>query len=279
MCTLLFAHQAHPDYPLVIAANRDEYYARPTQVAGFWPGDLPDGRFDASDVLAGRDLQAGGTWLGITRTGRWATITNVIEPVGQRPRADARTRGELVSDFLTAGSEPGTYAREVAARARDYNGFNLVVGEGDSVWFVSNRTGAGYREPGQPLRLAAGIHGVSNHPLGTEWPRVSHGCALLARALAAPVIDTQLLLDGLASGERFDQRIARDLLDTAERERMAAPLFVSGAVYGTCSSTVVTVRRDGRVELIERTTNPTLAELPAVRYGFVLTARPAESSQ
>src|SRR5688500_7172589 len=170
MCTLLLAHRARDDYPLVIAANRDEFYRRPSAPARFWD--------DAPDVLAGRDLTAGGTWMGITRRGRWAALTNVLVP-GKSPRSDAVTRGNLVSGFLTGNEPPDVYAREVAAQGERYNGFNLVVGDPGSIWLVSNRPGP--EDDGAPRLLAPGVHGISNHPLGASWPRAEHGRELLAR--------------------------------------------------------------------------------------------------
>ena len=133
MCTLLLAWRAHPDLPLVIAANRDEFYARPARPAGFWD--------DHPDILAGRDDKAGGTWLGITRSGHWAGLTNVRDRGSEG--VGARSRGHLVSEFLSGSASPADYARAVAAEGSAYGGFNLLIGDGDSV----ARAGVAVRQP------------------------------------------------------------------------------------------------------------------------------------
>src|SRR5262245_42923119 len=147
-----------PDIPLVVAANRDEYRARSTAPAEFWA--------DAPDVLAGRDLTAGGTWLAVSRTGRFAAVTNVRE--GSVPRRATRSRGVLVSDFVRSSVEPEEYLRVAAAGADSYDGFNLLVGGAEGLFWLSNRSAS--REP---VRLAPGVHGVSNALLDTPWPKLT----------------------------------------------------------------------------------------------------------
>jgi uncharacterized protein with NRDE domain len=169
MCLILIAWQAHPDYPLVVAANRDEFFARPTAAAAFWP--------DAPQVLAGRDLEAGGTWLGVSRQRRFAALTNYRE--GGRQRVDARSRGALVADFLTSRASPVAYLTQLETAAAEYNGFNLVVGDGESLAYYSNRG------DGQPRWLKPGIYGLSNHLLDTPWPKLASAKAAFAAALLA----------------------------------------------------------------------------------------------
>ena len=238
MCTLLVAWHAHPELALVVAANRDEAYDRATERARFWS--------DAPDLLAGRDLVAGGTWLGVTRGGRFAAITNVREP-GRGAPALARSRGELVAGFLRGTAEPEAWLAGVALDR--YAGFNLLVGDRSSLWYLSNRRG-------RPEQVTPGVHGVSNARLDTPWPKVVRGKAGLAALVAggSPALaDLQALL--------ADRAIAADaeLPDTGIGllgERMLAPLFIETPIYGTCSSTVVVVDRAGRVAFSERTTNP-----------------------
>ena len=134
MCLILLAWQAHPDFPLVVAANRDEFFARPSAGAAFWP--------DSPNVFAGRDLEAGGTWLGISRQGRFAALTNFRE--ARRPCADAPSRGMLTADFLTSCQDMDDYLAQVAARADAFNGFNLLLGDGKRLGYLSNR------HPGRP---------------------------------------------------------------------------------------------------------------------------------
>lgn len=259
MCTLLLAWQAHPALSLVVAANRDEEYARGTAPARFWA--------DAPELLAGRDLVAGGTWLGVTRSGRFAAITNVREP-GVRAPASARSRGELVAGFLLAGTvTPEAYLAGVTPDR--YAGFNLVVGDRSSLWYLTNRSGT-------PERLAPGIHGVSNARMDTPWPKVVRGKAGLARLVgggAVALADVQALL--------ADPRPAPDeaLPDTGIGlfgERMLSPLFIETPLYGTCSSTAVVITADGRAAFSERTTNPTAATSGAeVVVHFVCVGPPA----
>ena len=155
MCLIVLAWRTHPDYPLVVAANRDEFFARPSAPAGFWP--------DAPEILAGRDLEAGGTWLGVSRRQRFAALTNFRE--GGRQLVDAPSRGALVADFLAAEDDPETYLAALARRRADFNGFNLFVGDGQRLGYYSNRGP-------EPRWLAPGIYGLSNHLLDTPWPKL-----------------------------------------------------------------------------------------------------------
>lgn len=232
MCLIALAWQAHPDYPLVVAANRDEFHQRPAAPARFWP--------EAPAVLAGRDLAAGGTWLGITRQGRFAALTNVREP----DRAPGtRSRGLLVSAFLQGRDRPEAYAGAVAAAGADYSGFNLLVGDADSLWWVSNRAPA-------PLPVAPGVHALSNHLLDTPWPKVRRARDGLARTLDAPAVDALFAL--LA-----DDRAAPDdeLPDTGvglAMERLLSPPFIRSAGYGTRCSSVLLAGRE-RILFAEQT--------------------------
>ena len=153
MCLILLAHQLHPGIPLILAANRDEFHDRPTAALDFWP--------ESGDLLAGRDLQAGGTWFGVTRGGRWAAVTNYRTPAERR--TGATSRGKLVSDFLTGAGSAASYLEELATADDDYNGFNLLLGDGGGVYHYSNRSG-------ETTKLEPGCYGLSNHLLYTPWP-------------------------------------------------------------------------------------------------------------
>lgn len=235
MCLILIAWQAHPDYPLVVAANRDEFFARPAAAAGFWP--------DRPQVLAGRDLEAGGTWLGISREQRFAALTNYRD--GRPAASEARSRGALVADFLTAELSPSAYLAQVAASAADYNGFNLFVGDGQQLAYYANR---GDRPP---RLLSAGIYGLSNHLLDTPWPKLSTAKMAFAEALAelpTPAPFFELLAD---------QEIVADtqLPETGVPlawERILSAIFVRSADYGTRASTLLIRHRDGLTTLLER---------------------------
>ena len=156
MCLIVLAWHAHPEYPLVVAANRDEFFARPSAPAGFWA--------DAPEILAGRDLEAGGTWLGVSRRQGFAALTNFREGGGQL--VDAPSRGALVADFLAAEDDPETFLEALTRRRNEFNGFNLFVGDGQRLGYYSNRG------PG-PRWLAPGIYGLSNHLLDTPWPKLA----------------------------------------------------------------------------------------------------------
>ena len=244
MCTLLFAWQVDPARPLVVAANRDEFYARPAERASFWQ--------DAPQVLAGRDLQAGGTWLGVTREGRFAALTNVREP-GRPAPPHAPSRGQLVADFLRGDSAPEHYLGGL--RPADYAGFNLVVGFigfiGDraSLWYLSNRAGPA-------RRLGPGVYGVANAALDSPWPKVTRGRERLAALVAGGEPGTRTLLDLLADPTPAADAELPDTGVGLALERMLSPLFIASPVYGTCCSTALAIHRDGALEFCERTQNP-----------------------
>ena len=255
MCLILIAHRAHPRYPLVVAANRDEWFRRPSAPAAFWE--------DAPDVLAGRDLEQGGTWLGVTRSGRFAALTNFREPGAHR--AEAPSRGALVSDFLRGREATLEFLARLAPHAARYNGFNLVTWDGETLAATSNRNGSTHP-------LGAGVFGLSNHLLDTPWPKVREGRIGLA-ALLAREVSVEALLELLD-----DTRIAedRELPDTGvglEWERRLSPLRIVAADYGTRCSTVLLVDREGGVELAERTFAPNGTPAGLVRERFTLVAQ------
>lgn len=250
MCLILAAWQAHPDYPLVVAANRDEFFARPTAPAKFWE--------EAPDVLAGRDLEAGGTWLGVTRRGRFAALTNFRDPVRNKPGAPSR--GGLVSGFLGGTQSAEDYLRELESVAGRYNGFNLMFGDREGLWCFSN-CGEGER------KLAPGVYGLSNHLLDTPWPKVARGKSALADALEA------LPEEGPLFALLRDDRIAPDdaLPRTGvslEWERLLSASFVRSPAYGTRSSTVVLLDRTGKLRFTEQTFLPDAVPGEQVEFSF-----------
>jgi len=235
MCLIYLAHRVDPFYRLVVAANRDEYHQRPSAPAAWWQ--------DGSGILAGRDLQAGGTWMGITRGGRFAAITNYRDPA--RHRADAASRGHLVSGFL-GGAEPALdYLARIARDGERYNGFSLLVHDGTTLAFYSNRGGA-------PEAVAPGVHGLSNHLLDEPWPKVEEGkldlLGMLARGAATPAGLLGLL-------DRREPAAAGTLPETGVgrvHERVLSPRFILGSQYGTRCSSIIMVDADGEVLFRER---------------------------
>jgi uncharacterized protein with NRDE domain len=252
MCILLLSLQQHPKYPLIVAANRDEFYDRPTSAAAFWD--------DAPRVLAGRDLRQGGTWLGITRQGRFAALTNFRD--SDNPPAERPSRGHLVSNFLLGDESPDVYLSTVAQQADRYNGFSLIAGQGDDFVFYSNREG-------RVRRLAPGVYGLSNHLLNTPWPKVTRGTRSLSELLSAGSDpEPDVLFAGLADGAIAEDVELPDTGIGLARERLLSPLFISGTHYGTRSSTVVLIDNDRKVSFIERTFDRGPERYNAVIHSF-----------
>lgn len=254
MCLILVAWQSHPDYPLVVAANRDEFFARPTAPAAYWR--------DAPDVLAGRDLQAGGTWMGVARDGRFAALTNFRDPASQRP--ESASRGLLVAGFFAARRTPLAYLDAVSRRGRDFNGFNLLAGDGQNLAWYSN-------VEGKPMVLEPGIYGLCNHLLDTPWPKVQAAKSELGSALAR-LPDDAGLFDLLRDDSVHpDDQLPRTGV-SLEWERLLSAAFVRAPGYGTRNSTVLTVSRDGWIAFDEKTWLEGGAPGPRRRYRFRRTA-------
>jgi uncharacterized protein with NRDE domain len=256
VCLILLAYGVREGVPLVLAANRDEFFGRPTAPAGFWE--------DAPQVLAGRDLRAGGTWMGVTRQGRWAAVTNYRD--GAAEAIGSRSRGELVSGFLRGTESPGAYIRSVAEAGAEYAGFNLLVGDRAQVWYHSNR-GAG------PRPLEPGIYGLSNHLLDTPWRKVLRGKERMAELMAGRGrLDAEPFFEVLAE---TDPAPDPDLPDTgvgSELERALSSLFIVTPEYGTRASTVLMVEADGVVRFSERSFLGAAARAGEVSVSFRLTA-------
>lgn len=252
MCLILVAWRVHPDYPLVVAANRDEFFLRPTAPAAFWQ--------DAPQVLAGRDLDAGGTWMGLTRRGRFAALTNFRDPA--QTRQDAPSRGKLVADFLSGEGAPEAYLARIAEEARRCNGFNLLAGDRETLWWSSNMGGA-------PRALEPGVYGVSNHLLDTPWPKVGAGKTALAQALDR-LPDDQPLFDLLRDdGIHPDEQLPQTGVPL-DWERLLSSAFVKSPDYGTRSSTVLYLSRDGAASFDEQTWLPGAQRGQRIRHRFRL---------
>jgi uncharacterized protein with NRDE domain len=236
MCLILFAFQEVPEFPLVVAGNRDEAYRRPAAAAAFW-NDYPQ-------VYGGRDLEMDGTWMGLTLTGRFAAVTNYRDgaPKGVAPRS----RGDLVGGYLTGAQAAQPYLQTVAARKSEYAGFSTLAGDLNALWYLSNY-GEGV------TAVAPGVHGLSNHLLDTPWPKVTNGNRELAALLHGGRLSPENLFGMLA-----DRRVAppEALPDTGvgvRREKQLGPKFIAvDDRYGTRASTVIIVRRDGEVTYAER---------------------------
>ncbi len=250
MCLILLAWQVHPGYPLVVAANRDEFFARPTAPAEFWT--------DAPQLLAGRDLEAGGTWMGITRNGRFAALTNYRDST--QNRSNAPSRGGLVADFLTGSERPQDYLQRIEASGKERNGYNLLVSNGENLWWSSNMGGAAQQ-------LEPGVYGVSNHLLDTPWPKVGAGKTALTQALDR-LPDDQALFELLQDdGIHPDEHLPQTGIPL-DWERLLSSAFVKSPDYGTRSSTVLCVGNDGWTVVDEQTWLPDAQRGQRVRYRF-----------
>ena len=221
MCLILFAVNPNERFRLVVAANRDEFYARPSAPAGFWD--------DKPDLLAGRDEQMGGTWLGVTRTGNFAAVTNfreeLIDPV------PPRSRGDLPLTFLTGTSSPQAFVTNIARSGHEYRGFNLLVSEGHDLHYYGNRAG-------EPRALPDGCYGLSNQLLDCDWPKVVDGRKKLTALFENdPNNPTEALFD---------------LLTDSGDDREFSNSFILTEEYGTRAATVVLIAEDGTVEFEER---------------------------
>ncbi len=235
MCLIFVSLHNHPAYKLIIAANRDEFYNRRTAPAQWWE--------DHPRILGGRDLEADGTWMAVTATGKLGLVTNYRDPKNINPLAPSR--GHLVSDYLEKEYSPDHYAMEVVNKAKLYNGFNLLAGTVDELWYISN-----YKEGLQKLK--SGFYGLSNHLLDTPWPKLIRGKERLKPILQEPVIQPSKLLEFL-----YDDTQAADenLPDTGiglERERALSSMFIKTPGYGTRCSTVVLVDKFNHVLFSER---------------------------
>lgn len=255
MCLIFLAWHVHPDYPLVVAANRDEFFARPTAAAGFWP--------DAPKVLAGRDLEAGGTWMGITRSGRFAALTNFRDPA--QVRAGVPSRGALVADYLLGTASPGGYLQQTTAIGSKCNGYNLLLGDGASLFWSSNVSG-------ERRELAAGIFGLSNHLLDTPWPKVGVGKSALTRALDDLPDEKALHLLLRDDSVHPDEQLPETGVPL-QWERLLSAAFVKSPDYGTRSSTILLVHRSGAVTFDELTWLPGAVPGGRRRYRFLLPPR------
>lgn len=234
MCLIAFAWQAHDTYDLVVAANRDEFHARATEPAHWW--QTPAGAF------GGRDLEAGGAWCAADRTGRFAAVTNVREPAHD---GSARSRGLLVRDYFAHTDDAADWAARMFDEGPAFGPFNLLVGDRDSLWFVSNRGSERH------LRLRPGVHAISNGHWGDHWPKTERAQTRLRQLLDAGSADEDALFELLADTDAAPQAALPDTGIGIERERFLSSLFIRSAYYGTRASTVIRCDHAGHTHFHE----------------------------
>ena len=236
----MLAWQAHRDYPLILAANRDEFFARPTLQAAPWP--------ESAAVIGGRDLEKGGSWLALSASGQLAAVTNFRD--GTRTKSGSRSRGLLVSDFVLSDLDARQYIEAVRASRETYDGFNLILAANGELVHYANVSD-------ELAALAPGVYGLSNHLLDTPWPKVRRAKAALQRVLVAPPETlAEALFEALGDTRRAaDEELPRTGV-SVEWERQLASIFISASGYGTRASTVVLAHRSGHLTFIERSFAP-----------------------
>jgi uncharacterized protein with NRDE domain len=235
MCLILFAYKVHPKYKVMVAANRDEFYQRPTAPIHYWE--------ENPEILAGRDLEKMGTWMGINKSGRFAALTNYRDP--KEVTEGKRSRGELVANALQYKGDIKEYMQSLVSNNDWYPGYNLLVGDGDELYYYSN--------VGQELiKVAPGIYGVSNHLLNSDWPKVQTGKAGLAAILNSNHEDyVEPLLTLLQKADQApDEKLPQSGV-SLEWERMLSPMFIKSEHYGTRSSTVL-LMDEKEIHYVER---------------------------
>jgi uncharacterized protein with NRDE domain len=257
MCLILIGWRAHPEFPCLLAANRDEFHDRPSAAAGWWE----------SGILAGRDLKEGGTWLGVTRRGEFAALTNFRD--GSARRCKAPSRGKLVAEVLAARrplADTLLHLREVGSR---YNPFNMIVSDGERLGIYESVRGEG-RE------LAPGIYGLSNDVLDTPWPKVRNAKSGLAAALADAHDDAAILHFLRDDRPAADTELPRTGV-SLEWERLLSSAFVRADEYGTRCSTVLRIDRLGRASFDEWSWDPAGAESGRQSFRFSIAGEGAHS--
>lgn len=252
MCIALIAHDAHPVHSLIIAANRDEFHARPTLPLAWWPEA-------AGDILAGRDLIAGGTWMGVHRSGRVALLTNFRDGKPRDPKA--RSRGELVVTALVSQRPAQRMLADVLGSSDDYQGFTLITGTPGDLHYTSNRNWLVKRVP-------AGVSGLSNNFLDTPWPKVERAKQRLTEAIADSVVEPEALFALLRDATPAADHELPDTGIGIERERMLSSPFIIGSNYGTRSSSVLLIERAGGGQFIERTFDANGDATGEIRFAF-----------
>lgn len=239
MCLINFQFHEHPYYKLIVAANRDEFYNRPTASAHFWN--------DEPTILAGRDLEQMGTWLGITKQGRFAALTNYRNPAHMA--SGKTTRGEIITNYLTETSSPWDFIATIHENKVSYNGFNLILGNPDQLVYYNNIDG-------NTVDIPPGTHGLSNHFLNTPWPKVTKGKEMLHNyVIKHEVIQVDKLFAILSNEEVAEDVNLPETGIDLELERQLSPLFIKTEQYGTRCSTVLLIDHENNLTFLERTFN------------------------
>ncbi|HKK45681.1 MAG TPA: NRDE family protein [Balneolaceae bacterium] len=255
MCLIVFSYKQHPDYDLVFAANRDENHNRPTRPAQFWD--------DHPDLLAGKDLKAGGTWMGITKEGAFSALTNYRDPSIQKENPPSR--GHLVLDYLIESRSPASYLQQVDKKADRYMGFNLLTGSPNQLGYYSNQE--------RTIKiLEPGLYGLSNHLLDTPWPKVNNAKTQLDTIIKDKNTSEEALFSLLADEQKANDNQLPNTGIPKEIEKKVSSIFIKSDGYGTRCSTILLIGKGGQVTFAERRFKPGTKEAEDEnRFEFMLT--------
>lgn len=236
MCLIVFAYNYHPEYPIILAGNRDEFYGRKALKAHVWDTD--------PKMLAGKDLRAGGTWLGVSKNGEFGAITNYRDL--KNPREGERSRGEIITNFLTETGPPDQKLRHLKKQSQEYAGFNLLAGNIRQLFYFSNISG-------NIQSVAPGIHGISNAFLDTPWPKVETAKSEFEKTIDSSPPDKEKIFKFLQDKQPFPDESLPDTGLSPEMEKAVSPIFIETEGYGTRCSTLLTIDAKERVRFIEKT--------------------------
>lgn len=241
MCLITFAYKVHPKYKLVLAANRDEFYGRASRDAQFWDDE------GYPMLLAGKDIEAGGTWMGANKHGKWGALTNYRDP--QLVKANPPSRGELVLDFLKNEKLPNQQLDQIKLSASNYNGFNLLLGDSKSLYHYSNVNDT-------TTKIESGIHGVSNALLDTSWPKLDQAKTDLEKIVNNESFMTEQLFDLLKNEQKPPIEQLPNTGIPEEWEKAVSSVFIKTENYGTRCSTLLLIDNDNKGTFIERRYDP-----------------------
>ncbi len=253
MCLILLAKNFHPKFKLILAANRDEFYERPTESAKFWN--------DHPNLFAGKDLKANGTWLGITRQGEVAAVTNYRDFYSHKDNSEFQSRGKLVARYLTEYCSHEDFSIYISQHGNKYNSFNLIFGNSDDLVHYSNISN-------RLTKIVSGIHGISNHLLDTAWPKVHWGKLRFREIISKNDFSSGEMFNLLNDDKQFDDALLPDTGVGIEYERVLSSIFIKTPIYGTRSSTILTIDNDNYVQFVERTFNDKNGEFAFVNHEF-----------
>lgn len=255
MCLILFALNQHPHYKLIVAANRDEFFNRPTKEAAFWK--------ENNSVLAGRDIQSGGTWLGINKNGRFIAITNFRDPKNEKNKA--KSRGELSKSFLTQNNTVSAFLSGVSKIKDQYNGFNLLLSDDNfnSLYHYSNISD-------KSNLIKNGIHGLSNHLLDSPWPKIQTGRNQFSKIIKSESIDMNDIVALLRNEKEAPDNLLPDTGISHDLEKKLSPVFISMKGYGTRCSTVLLVKTNNEMSFLEVSYNEHRQIISEKKYNLQL---------